>query len=152
MRIKDIDNSEFNAGDRSFIVLTSDIWFYGECHPQDIDCSTEDVCLCVRIDPYHEILASEIKEFTNLEGNLGNGIGLQIPKTTGNMKDGKTGTFVDALLHVAKQKPIDRALELRTELYNIANSYAGDETGDVAVMLHEACNCILRARNLLRRK
>jgi hypothetical protein len=40
---------------------------------------------------------------------------------------------------------VTRAMELRDELFNIANSYAGDFTGDVAVLLHQACNKILFA-------
>lgn len=47
------------------------------------------------------------------------------------------------------QAKIDRAMELRSELFEIANSFAGDETGDVAVMLHESCNCIFRAKEVL---
>ena len=45
-----------------------------------------------------------------------------------------------------KQQTIDRALEIRQELFDLANSLAGEETGKSAVQLHEACNCILRAR------
>ena len=44
-----------------------------------------------------------------------------------------------------KKAQIARALELRNELYDIANSLAGDETGSSAVLLHEACNCISQA-------
>jgi len=40
---------------------------------------------------------------------------------------------------------IERALALRSELFDIANGLAGNETGSSAVMLHEACNCILEA-------
>lgn len=45
---------------------------------------------------------------------------------------------------------IDRAMQLRLELFDIANSYAGDKTGHAAVMLHEACNFILRAEQALK--
>ena len=44
---------------------------------------------------------------------------------------------------------MERALELREELFSIANSYAGEETGYVACMLHEACNAIVRAKKTL---
>ena len=44
---------------------------------------------------------------------------------------------------------INRAMEIRKELFDIANSFAGDETGDVVVMLHESCNCILYANQML---
>ena len=40
---------------------------------------------------------------------------------------------------------VTRAMELRDELLRIANSYSGDETGNTAIMLHQACNCILNA-------
>lgn len=43
-------------------------------------------------------------------------------------------------------------MELRNELFDIANSYAGDETGSAAVSLHNACNAILRAKNYLEKK
>jgi hypothetical protein len=46
-------------------------------------------------------------------------------------------------------KQINRAMELRKELFDIANSFAGDETGDIAIMLHESCNWILRAKQTL---
>jgi hypothetical protein len=39
-----------------------------------------------------------------------------------------------------------RATDLAGELFDLANSFAGDETGDVAVLLHCACNDIHRAR------
>ncbi len=48
----------------------------------------------------------------------------------------------------AQQKKIDnmkRAMELRQELFSLANSFAGDETGHIAVLLHNSCNCILWA-------
>ena len=47
-----------------------------------------------------------------------------------------------------KQKNMKRAQELYSELFDIANSFAGDETGSIAVNLHEACNSILRAYEL----
>jgi len=42
-----------------------------------------------------------------------------------------------------------RALEIRKELFTIANSFGGNETGTIAIYLHEACNYILRANELL---
>lgn len=39
-----------------------------------------------------------------------------------------------------------RIRSLRSELFDLANSYSGDVTGhNVAVPLHEACNCLLDA-------
>ena len=46
---------------------------------------------------------------------------------------------------MSEKAGIERALEIRTELFDIANSYAGKEHGHAAGILHEACNCILRA-------
>jgi len=46
-------------------------------------------------------------------------------------------------------KRIQRILEIRKELFDIANSYAGDETGTAAIYLHESCNCILSAHEYL---
>ena len=42
-----------------------------------------------------------------------------------------------------------RAFELRDELYDLANKFAREDKGNVAGQLHEACNCILRANNIL---
>ena len=47
---------------------------------------------------------------------------------------------------------IARAMELRNELFDIANSFAGEETGYVAVLLHGACNHILWAKQALPNK
>lgn len=50
------------------------------------------------------------------------------------------------------QKPTDldanmrRAEQLRDELFDLANSFAGDAFGIVAVQLHAACNAVHRAR------
>lgn len=55
-------------------------------------------------------------------------------------------------IHLRPEQPkvgIERALELRKELFNIANSYSGDKTGLVAVTLHWGCNKILEASELL---
>jgi hypothetical protein len=41
---------------------------------------------------------------------------------------------------------ITRAMEIREELFTIANSYGGDISGDIAVILHQACNEIARAK------
>lgn len=49
-----------------------------------------------------------------------------------------------------EQTGIERALEIREELFDIANSYAGDRTGHVAMMLHQACNHILYAEDELK--
>ncbi len=38
-----------------------------------------------------------------------------------------------------------RAMQLREELFNLANSFAGDEYGHIAGVLHQACNEILYA-------
>ena len=45
---------------------------------------------------------------------------------------------------------IERAREIYEELFDLANSCAGDETGHVAIKLHEACNSILEANDLLK--
>lgn len=44
-----------------------------------------------------------------------------------------------------EQQNIDRALELRIELFDIANAFAVSKHGNIAVMLHESCNYIIRA-------
>ena len=48
-----------------------------------------------------------------------------------------------------EQARIDRMMELRSELFDLANSFAGEETGTAATILHEACNNILRAKSWL---
>lgn len=45
-----------------------------------------------------------------------------------------------------------KAMQIRDELFDLANAFAGEETGGVAVELHRACNAILTARNLLKNK
>ena len=50
---------------------------------------------------------------------------------------------------VQLKKGIERAMELREELFKIANSFGGDTTGVVAVILHGACNSIVKAGRLL---
>ena len=50
---------------------------------------------------------------------------------------------------MAEKSGIERALELRSELFDIANSFSGEETGNVAILLHEACNLIVTAECLL---
>ena len=47
------------------------------------------------------------------------------------------------------EKRIQRILEIRKELFDIANSYSGYETGTAAIYLHESCNCILFAYKYL---
>jgi hypothetical protein len=44
---------------------------------------------------------------------------------------------------------IEKAINMRRELFDLANSFAGDELGEVAIYLHEACNNILRAEKAL---
>jgi len=44
-----------------------------------------------------------------------------------------------------KEDKIEILLVIREMLFNMANSYAGEETGHIAIMLHESCNWILRA-------
>ena len=54
-------------------------------------------------------------------------------------------------IHLKPEMPkqgIERALELRKELFGIANSFGGDETGMIAVTLHWGCNKILEAADL----
>jgi hypothetical protein len=50
-------------------------------------------------------------------------------------------------LQIAKE--LERAFELRSELYDLANKFVIEGNGDVAMYLHEACNCILKANNVL---
>ena len=45
-----------------------------------------------------------------------------------------------------KRKNMKRAMEIRAELFDLANSFAGERTGIIAVQLHGACNEILRAK------
>lgn len=47
---------------------------------------------------------------------------------------------------------IERAMKLRDELFDIANSLAGKECGAAGVMIHEACNCILQAKEKFENK
>ena len=47
---------------------------------------------------------------------------------------------------------IKRAMELRSELFDIANSFSGKKTGYIAVILHQACNKILEAVEKLKDK
>lgn len=44
---------------------------------------------------------------------------------------------------------MERAFEIRSELFDLANKFAIEGNGEVATHLHEACNCILRANNIL---
>jgi hypothetical protein len=44
---------------------------------------------------------------------------------------------------------IDEAMQLRNELFTLANGFAGDKYGLVAVYLHQACNKILAANQML---
>ena len=51
-----------------------------------------------------------------------------------------------------KRTKVGRAMELRAELFDIANFLAGEETGRLAVELHQACNAILRVHQEINRK
>lgn len=42
-----------------------------------------------------------------------------------------------------------RALQIKSELFDIANSFAGEKTGLVAMCLHQACNRIVQAEEEL---
>ena len=44
----------------------------------------------------------------------------------------------------------ERLDAIRKELYDIANSYSGDVTGDIAVAIHGACNRLARATVMLK--
>ncbi len=44
------------------------------------------------------------------------------------------------------QQIIERALEIRKELFDLANKLAGNKNGDAAVLLHGACNQIIWAK------
>ena len=44
----------------------------------------------------------------------------------------------------------ERLDAIRKELYDIANSYSGDVTGDIAVAIHAACNKLARATVMLK--
>lgn len=44
-----------------------------------------------------------------------------------------------------KERAMRESMTLRLKLFDLANTFGGDETGDIAIMLHEACNLILRA-------
>jgi len=62
----------------------------------------------------------------------------------------KSRASADCAPRTCSAAGVERAMELRKEIFDIANSYAGDETGDIAVMLHQSCNCILSARQMLK--
>lgn len=47
------------------------------------------------------------------------------------------------------KEKIAHLTKLRSEIYNLANSFAGNETGVIAGELHEAANRILRAIEML---
>ena len=48
-------------------------------------------------------------------------------------------------------KRLERINEIRDELFDMANSFAGDKTGAVAVELHGACNKMGRAVQMIER-
>ena len=43
-----------------------------------------------------------------------------------------------------KKSLMKEALEIRLRLFDIANAFAGDETGETAIEFHQACNAISR--------
>jgi len=49
---------------------------------------------------------------------------------------------------MSKEDRIKRLDELSKEIFIMANSFAGDETGHVATYLHESCNNIHRAQKI----
>jgi len=53
--------------------------------------------------------------------------------------------------NMTEMDKIKRMMELRDELFNLANSFAGDETDSAAVLLRESCNNILCAKKWLYR-
>ena len=72
-------------------------------------------------------------------------------RTENNKIPNETLDFMrDTSLKALKKKEgIERALEIKEELFSIANSYSGEETGEAAMLLHEACNNILKAKDVL---
>jgi hypothetical protein len=46
-------------------------------------------------------------------------------------------------------KNIERVMEIREELFGIANEYAVNGSGDIAILLHQACNYVLYAKDQL---
>lgn len=67
---------------------------------------------------------------------------------------GIQGVMVNATIDVEvppskEELFIEKAMEMRNCLFNIANAFSGDETGHIAIILHEACNLIMRAKKEL---
>lgn len=52
---------------------------------------------------------------------------------------------------MTKQELMTEAMQIRDRLFDIANAFAGNETGDVAIYLHESCNWVVRAKDLFER-
>jgi len=52
---------------------------------------------------------------------------------------------------MTEKEKIEKMIALQHELFMFANSFAGEETGSAAVLLHEACNNIIRAKKWLNR-
>jgi hypothetical protein len=48
-----------------------------------------------------------------------------------------------------KKEKIARLTEIRSELFDLANEFAIAKEGCVAGELHESCNCILRANQMI---
>ena len=47
-------------------------------------------------------------------------------------------------------KRIERLEEMQSELFDLANSFAGEQTGTVAAELHESCNRISNSIRMLK--
>lgn len=50
---------------------------------------------------------------------------------------------------MSKDARLARIIELRSEIGDIANSFAGDKTGPIAFELHSACNRMFAAMEML---
>jgi len=50
--------------------------------------------------------------------------------------------------NMSKQDRMKEVDEISNRVFNIANSFAGDETGNVAMMLHGSCNKMFRAQKV----
>ena len=55
----------------------------------------------------------------------------------------------DKIEAMSENEKVEKMMALQDELFLLANSFAGDETGPAAVLLHESCNCILRSKKWL---
>jgi hypothetical protein len=50
---------------------------------------------------------------------------------------------------MTQEDKVKRLKEIKSELHDLANSFAGDETGTTAVYLHESANIIRTALKVL---